>query len=243
MPEKKTNQSIDALDACLRKVEEADAELMLLNERLSQTERDWEDIFDTLTDMITIHDADYNIIYANKAAEKILDLPVLNIKKAKCYKYYHGTEAPPAGCPSCQCLKTGKPAAFELYEPHLKRHVEIRAIPRFDTSRRQIGLIHIVRDITERKFTEEELERYRHGLEEMVDARTAELREANEQLQEALQNIRTLSGLVPICAWCKKIRNDKGYWDHLEKFIEAHSEARFTHGICPECRKQVETED
>lgn len=57
------------------------------------------------------------------------------------------------------------------------------------------------------------------------------------QLQEAANNIKTLSGLLPICAGCKKIRNDKGSWSQIETYISQHSEAEFSHGLCPECRK------
>lgn len=55
------------------------------------------------------------------------------------------------------------------------------------------------------------------------------------QLEEAIANIKTLHGLLPICAWCKKIRTDSGYWEHIEAYVKEHSEADFTHGICPEC--------
>jgi hypothetical protein len=55
------------------------------------------------------------------------------------------------------------------------------------------------------------------------------------ELQEALAKIRTLSGLLPICAGCKKIRDDKGYWNQIELYISKHSDARFTHGLCPDC--------
>ena len=61
---------------------------------------------------------------------------------------------------------------------------------------------------------------------------------ANE-LENALADIKTLSGLVPICANCKKIRDDLGYWTQLERFIEDHSYARFSHGICPECAQKL----
>jgi len=57
-------------------------------------------------------------------------------------------------------------------------------------------------------------------------------------LQKALSEVRTLSGLLPICASCKKIRDDGGYWNQLEQYISLHSEAEFTHGICPDCRKE-----
>jgi DNA repair exonuclease SbcCD ATPase subunit len=58
-------------------------------------------------------------------------------------------------------------------------------------------------------------------------------------LKEALDNVKQLSGLLPICASCKKIRDDQGYWKRIETYITEHSEAQFTHGICPECSKKL----
>jgi len=63
------------------------------------------------------------------------------------------------------------------------------------------------------------------------------------ELQEANRNIRVLRGLLPICAWCKNIRDDQGYWKQLEQYMEEHSEATFTHGICPECLKKIEDDE
>jgi len=63
--------------------------------------------------------------------------------------------------------------------------------------------------------------------------------QTNEALLEALAKIKTLSGLLPICASCKKIRDDQGYWTQLEYYISEHSEAEFTHGCCPECMKKL----
>ncbi len=57
----------------------------------------------------------------------------------------------------------------------------------------------------------------------------------NAELQEALASVRTLKGMLPICSGCKKIRDDKGYWNHLEEYIERHSDALFSHGLCPSC--------
>ena len=51
--------------------------------------------------------------------------------------------------------------------------------------------------------------------------------------------VKTLSGLLPICASCKKIRDDKGYWNQIESYIHKHSEAEFSHGICPECMDKI----
>jgi PAS domain S-box-containing protein len=123
------------------------------------SQQEWEDTFNTITDMITIHDRDFRIVRANKAAEKILGLPFLEDADAKCYHYYHGKDNPPEDCPSCKCYRTEKPASFEMYEPHLDRFLEIRAMPRFDSSNELVGLIHVIRDITDRKNVEDALQR------------------------------------------------------------------------------------
>jgi PAS domain-containing protein len=76
-------------------------------------------------------------------------------------------------------------------------------------------------DITQRKRAEAERERL------------------IEELQEAIAKVKTLSGLLPICAWCKKVRDDQGYWKQIESFIQSRSEAVFSHSICPECSKRI----
>jgi hypothetical protein len=63
------------------------------------------------------------------------------------------------------------------------------------------------------------------------------------ELKEALSRIKTLKGLLPICAACKKIRDDKGYWNHIESYIRQHSEADFTHGMCPSCAQRLYAEE
>lgn len=79
----------------------------------------------------------------------------------------------------------------------------------------------IIRDITERKATETERE------------------QLIKELQEALANVKTLSGLLPICASCRKIRDQKGEWHNLEVYIRQHTECDFSHGICPDCRQML----
>jgi PAS domain S-box-containing protein len=76
-------------------------------------------------------------------------------------------------------------------------------------------------DITERKRAEEERERL------------------IEELQEALAKVKTLSGLLPICASCKRIRDDRGYWQQIEAYIQEHSDAEFSHSVCPECARKL----
>jgi hypothetical protein len=100
------------------------------------------------------------------------------------------------------------------------------------------------------------IEKYSRTLEEKVGERTADLVETNKKLQceietrkeaelkkeqlildlrKTLNEIKTLRGLLPICSSCKKIRDDKGYWNQIESYIRDHSEAEFSHGLCPEC--------
>jgi GAF domain-containing protein len=62
-----------------------------------------------------------------------------------------------------------------------------------------------------------------------------DLHRVSEHLADTLEHVRTLRGLLPICAWCKRIRDDKGYWNQVEAYLRANTEVNFTHGICPEC--------
>jgi CheY-like chemotaxis protein len=89
------------------------------------------------------------------------------------------------------------------------------------------------------------IERSRAELDQKVKERTQKLDEANKKLealvfdlQKALGEVKQLNGLLPICSYCKKIRDDKGYWNQIESYIHEHSEATFSHGICQECAKK-----
>jgi hypothetical protein len=82
----------------------------------------------------------------------------------------------------------------------------------------------------------EEVLRLAHA--KAVEEQAAREKLINE-LQEALANIRTLKGLIPICSSCKKVRDDKGYWQQVEVYVRDHSEAEFTHGICPDCFRKL----
>lgn len=84
-----------------------------------------------------------------------------------------------------------------------------------------LGITGILRDVTERKLLE------------------AEQKKLIQLLRSALAEVRTLTGMLPICSSCKKIRDDKGYWSQIESYISEHSGAEFSHGICPECAKKM----
>lgn len=88
------------------------------------------------------------------------------------------------------------------------------------------------RERRKRLQAEEKLLRYQECLEEQVAQRTSELK-------KAMAEVKVLSGLLPICSSCKKIRNEEGGWNSIEAYIHKHSEAKFSHGICPECLKKL----
>lgn len=80
-----------------------------------------------------------------------------------------------------------------------------------------------------------ELEELNNVLEIKVAERTQDLSDRNKELEEALAEVKTLSGLLPICAHCKKIKDDNGYWERIEEYFESHADIDFSHGLCPEC--------
>lgn len=99
-------------------------------------------------------------------------------------------------------------------------YVSLTISPIKDAEGKIIGISTISRDITKRKLAEMERDK-------LIG-----------ELEEALAQVKTLKGLLPICAHCKKIRDDEGYWQQIEKYIRDRSEAEFSHGICPECAKK-----
>ena len=80
-------------------------------------------------------------------------------------------------------------------------------------------------------------------LERRVQERTAELETANRELSHALSEVKVLNAMLPICSYCKKIRDDKDYWQSVEGYISQHTDAQFSHGICPECYEKVAKPD
>ncbi len=95
---------------------------------------------------------------------------------------------------------------------------------------------YIIKDIANREFLArvDSMMRIKR-MSDTLRAKEKEQEKLISKLQEALAEIKTLKGLIPICAFCKKIRDDEGYWNQLEAYICKHTDASFTHGVCPEC--------
>lgn len=97
----------------------------------------------------------------------------------------------------------------------------VTARPFLNAQKEMVGIVESFQDITTRKLAED-------AKEELI-----------EGLQHALDEVNLLSGLLPICASCKKIRDDKGYWNKIESYITNHSKVEFSHSICPDCAQKL----
>ena len=134
-----------------------------------------------------------------------------------------GEKGPEAYRELWQTITAGKEWSGEFHNKKKNGELywEIASIsPIRDLAGRITHYVAVKEDITARKQTEAERDRLIHDL------------------QDALANVKSLSGLLPICAGCKKIRDDKGYWSQVESYIQKHSEVRFSHGMCPDCLKK-----
>ena len=81
------------------------------------------------------------------------------------------------------------------------------------------------------------------GDEDNIDGIITGLNMLADEIADSVLRVKKLSGLLPICAWCKKLRDDKGYWKSVEEYISEHAKAEFTHGMCPECYNKYFAEE
>ena len=197
-------------------------------QELNESNQMLDDITQGITESILLLSKDHKILWANKAALQQTGLPMDKLIGNYCYKATHHTDtpckAPNDPCPVYELQKTGNPTLTEHihYDRDGNRiSVEVNAYPIKNEMGEVIRFVHVSKDITERKNLEQEREKL------------------ILELQAALVKVKTLSGLLPICASCKKIKDDQGYWKQIESYIREHSEAEFTHGVCPECAKKL----
>ena len=97
----------------------------------------------------------------------------------------------------------------------------VTATPLLDSKNKTVGVIETFQDITKQKKLEIQNEKL------------------IAKLKESLNKVKILSGFIPICSSCKKIRDDKGFWNQIECYLKDHSDAKFSHGICPDCAKKL----
>jgi len=187
-------------------------------------------VIDGMNDAISVLNIDdLRIVSVNKAFlnEYAIEREEDVIGKT-CYEVTHKRHticaSPDDVCPLKDAVEKGEHRAVEHVHSGKhgeKLHVEVSATPIKDHNGKIIQVVHITRDITARRKAEEEREKL------------------ISELQKVLGEIKTLSGLLPICANCKKIRDDKGYWNQIEVYISEHSQAEFSHGLCPQCAEKL----
>lgn len=190
-------------------------------ESLGAILRAWTATLDAIEDFISVHDWDFRIVRANRALARHLGCEPARLIGQPCYRVFHGTEEPSPLCPHHRARHTQTTATQEMLDSTLGVPLQITCSPYCDDAGRPVGTVHVARNITDQK---------RHDAErEALIAR----------LQEALAQAKILGGLLPICASCKRIRDDQGYWNQIEAYIGERSHAEFTHGICPECAQEL----
>ncbi|MGV1099748.1 PAS domain-containing protein [Thiovibrio sp. JS02] len=176
-----------------------------------------EEVLASLGDPFCIVDEKLVIRYENETARKFWGD---NAGKT-CYSAYQFQNKRCDDCHAAKVFADGKIHSAEkiMLTEHGEKHVEITAAPLRDSSGKVIAVVEIARDMTLRKMAEK-------GKDRLI-----------QELQSALAKVKRLSGLLPICSYCKKIRDDKGYWNQLESYIRSHAEVEFSHSICEECAK------
>jgi PAS domain S-box-containing protein len=190
-------------------------------QRISAVASEWVLTFDTIPDFVSVHDGQFRIVKANRALADCLGAEPRDLLGKSCYALIHGASEPWADCPHRKALESGRVVTEEIFESEVGVPLLVTCTPLRDAAGRVIGTVHVARDISAHKKAAQERERL------------------IAQLQESLANVKMLSGLLPICSSCKRIRDDKGYWNQLEAYIRDRSDADFTHGICPECRDEL----
>jgi PAS domain-containing protein len=170
---------------------------------------------------VCITNKDYEIIMANDSYWSIWGRK--KNKSLKCYEHRPGESCHTENCALVRVANGANEYVAESKKEyaHETHYFIVTARPFLDSKNKMAGIIESFQDITERKKLEDE----KAGL--------------IAQLQSSLEKVKLLSGFIPICASCKKIRDDKGYWNQIETYIRDHSEAEFSHGICPECANKL----
>lgn len=126
---------------------------------LRESSRGWLDIFNSLDDLVLMIDTEYKIIQVNKAVVELAGKHGKEIIGQKCYQLIHGKDEPVANCPAARCLKTANVETLDYYEPELDKYFLIKATPIVDKEKNTMAIFHIIKDITEYKNAEEQLNR------------------------------------------------------------------------------------
>jgi len=190
---------------------------------LQESENSLKNIFNSSIP-ICITNVDYEIIRSNNSYKKIFGSNEQGGTSLKCYDSRPGPACMTDNCPLKRVLAGEREVICEptkINPDGSQQYFIVTARPFMDSNGKVTAIIESFQDITDRKNVE------------------IERAKLLEELQQAMSKVKQLSGFLPICASCKKIRDDKGYWNQIETYIRNHSEAEFSHGICPECSEKM----
>ncbi|MHC4660017.1 MAG: PAS domain-containing protein [Planctomycetota bacterium] len=183
------------------------------------------DIMDSMIDGITLIDMQGKILFLNRAALEQHRYTENEVSGKTPGELFIAEEDIPKYQEAVRTFASGGKMELEEYSAKRKDGTGFTASVNLSVLRNAqgvpIAIVAVHRDITKLKEAEEERKR-------LIC-----------ELQEALAKVKTLKGLIPICASCKKIRDDKGYWHQIEVYVRDHSEADFSHGCCPDCVKKL----
>ncbi len=175
----------------------------LAEQKIKQAAEEWRTTFDSIKDLVSVHDKDFRIVRANKAFAAAFGMEIRELLGKKCYEIIHATEEPWPNCPHRETLGCGKSVTEEFLEPRLGRYLQVAASPICNEQNEVIGSVHIAKDITDRKQAEEALADRTVQLERMnrkLVALNAELDEftnvASHDLQEPLRTLIAFSDLL-----------------------------------------------
>ncbi|HHT9150889.1 MAG TPA: ATP-binding protein [Candidatus Wujingus californicus] len=150
---------------------------------IENSKNDWENTFDAIDDLISIHDTDFNVIRANKAVANKFNMDIRDIIGKKCYKIFHGTDEPLKTCPDSKTLNTKCVYSVEIEDPHMNGTFSFKSFPHYSESKRLIGSIVIAKDITkqihENKLLIQSEEKYRLLINNIPDVVWTSDREGN----------------------------------------------------------------
>jgi PAS domain S-box-containing protein len=179
-------------------------------------------IFETAADAMRVIDKDFNVLRCNQTFWNLTG--VKGAEGRKCYDVFPGSLCHTPQCPLSRIIHGEERVECQIEKVRPDGDTIpciLTATPFRQTEGELIGIVEDFKDISHIKQVEEERER------------------TIAELQRAMAEVRVLSGLLPVCVCCKKIRDDNGYWNQIEAYVREHSEADFTHSICPDCTKKL----
>ena len=197
-----------------------------------------QEIFDSVPAWIFYKDAENRFIRVNRAFCEAMRMLREELEGKSLFDLYPKEDAEAYWRDDKEVMVSGKAKRNTIESMKYQKEtrcVQTDKIPYRNVYGNIVGIIGFSIDITARKNAEDAL-RLAHEAERQIFQEREQL---VDRLQSALEEIKTLDSLLPICAKCKKIRDEKGCWHHLESYITERTDTEFTHGFCPECADKV----